>query len=351
MLLLLTGFLLIIASLHISNRDNFSHCSHSTGIYYNSTYPLSSPRIEADGQISYRIAIIADLDTNSKAPDGTWFSHYRKGWLTLNKERNKVSVQWDKTEVILSSDLSHKGRGMELSELVVFNGKLYTCDDRTGVVYEITTDNKVIPFMLLSDGDGKQTKGFKCEWMTVKDQHLWVGGLGKEWTTTKGVVQNLYPQWVKSIGPNGGVEHHNWVEPYNMLRKKGGFESPGYLIHEAAMWSEVHGQWFFLPRRASTEVYTEEDDERRATNILFRCDEFFRSIRMEQLGQKHHTRGFSSFKFIPNSGDGLIVALKSEEDQGRITSYIVAFDLNNHGKTLMAETKIGDVKFEGIEFI
>ena len=72
--------------------------------------------------------------------------------------------------------------------------------------------------------------GFKCEWMTVKDQHLWVGGLGKEWTTTKGVVQNLYPQWVKSVGPNGGVEHHNWVEAYNILRKKGGFESPGSFM-------------------------------------------------------------------------------------------------------------------------
>ena len=26
-------------------------------------------------------------------------------------------------------------------------------------------------------------KGMKCEWMTVKDEHLYVGGLGKEWTT------------------------------------------------------------------------------------------------------------------------------------------------------------------------
>ena len=113
----------------------------------------------------------------------------------------------------------------------------------------------------------------------------------------------------------------------------------------------MHGQWFFLPRRASTEIYTEEDDERRATNVLFRSDEFFSSVRMENLGPKHFTRGFSSFKFIPNSGDGLVVALKSEEDRGQIASYIVAFDLNDKGKTLMAETKIGDVKFEGIEFI
>lgn len=63
--------------------------------------------------------------------------------------------------------------------------------------------------------------------MTVKGDALWVGGLGKEWTTTTGVVQNLHPQWVKSIGHLGDVQHHNWVEQYNKLRTKGGFDPPG----------------------------------------------------------------------------------------------------------------------------
>lgn len=31
--------------------------------------------------------------------------------------------------------------------------------------------------------------GFKCEWATVKDGYLYVGGLGKEWTTTTGEVR------------------------------------------------------------------------------------------------------------------------------------------------------------------
>ena len=33
----------------------------------------------------------------------------------------------------LKSHISENGRGVELSELVVFNGKLYTVDDRTGI--------------------------------------------------------------------------------------------------------------------------------------------------------------------------------------------------------------------------
>ncbi len=70
---------------------------------------------------------------------------------------------------------------MELSELVVFNGHLYSCDDRTGIIYEILIEEKLaIPWVILPDGNGKNSgKGFKCEWMTVKDKKLYVGGLGK----------------------------------------------------------------------------------------------------------------------------------------------------------------------------
>ena len=43
------------------------------------------------------------------------------------------------------------------------------------------------------------------------------------------------------------------------------------------------------------------------------------------------------------------MALKSEEDAGKIASYITAFNLE--GDVLLEEIKIGDRKFEGIEFI
>ena len=56
---------------------------------------------------------------------------------------------------------------------------------------------------------------------------MWVGGLGKEWTTTTGVKVNLHPQWVKSVSHLGDVVHHDWVDNYNALRRKGGYEEPG----------------------------------------------------------------------------------------------------------------------------
>lgn len=44
---------------------------------------------------------------------------------------------------------------MELSELVVFDGRLLTFDDRTGIVYEIVNEQKMVPWVLLVDGDGR----------------------------------------------------------------------------------------------------------------------------------------------------------------------------------------------------
>lgn len=48
---------------------------------------------------------------------------------------------------------------MEMSDLKVFNGKLYTCDDKTGMVYELVEgEKKPIPFVHLNDGNGHEPK-------------------------------------------------------------------------------------------------------------------------------------------------------------------------------------------------
>lgn len=125
---------------------------------YNDTYPLSAPR-RTPGGTRYRIAVIADLDTDSKArEENTWFSYLQKGYLTLSHSGDQVAVEWDKGHRVLESHLAEKGRGMELSDLVVFNGKLYSVDDRTGVVYRIE-GTTAVPWVILSDGDGTVGKG------------------------------------------------------------------------------------------------------------------------------------------------------------------------------------------------
>lgn len=315
---------------------------------YNDTYPLSPPERTPQGT-RYRIAVIADLDTSSRSENKmTWISYMRRGHLLVSQSGDSVAVEWDADRVVLESHLSEKGRGMELSELVVFNGRLYSVDDRTGVVYRID-GNKAVPWVILPDGDGSVAKGFKAEWLAVKDEHLYVGGLGKEWTTTEGEFVNNNPEWVKVVGFRGDVRHENWVPKYKSLKSAAGIEPPGYFIHESAAWSDTLQRWFFLPRRASKERYEETADERRGTNLVLSCSPDFRDIIVSRVGALNPTHGFSSFKFVPNTDDQIILALKSEEDAGKIATYIMAFTLD--GRILLPETKIGDVKYEGVEFI
>ncbi|KAM6164288.1 soluble calcium-activated nucleotidase 1 [Rhynchocyon petersi] len=315
---------------------------------YNDTYPLSPPQ-KTPGGTRYRIAVIADLDTESRSQkEHTWFSYLKKGYLTLSDSGDRVTVEWDPDHQVLESHLAEKGRGMELSELIVFNGKLYSVDDRTGVVYHIE-GTKAVPWVILSDGDGTVGKGFKAEWLAVKDECLYVGGLGKEWTTTTGEVVNENPEWVKVVGRKGSVDHENWVASYHALRAAAGIQPPGYLIHESACWSDTLRRWFFLPRRASHERYSEKEDEHRGTNLLLSASPDFRDVSARRVGELVPTHGFSSFKFVPNTDDQIIVALKSEEDSGTVATYITAFTLD--GRFLLPETRIGSVKYEGVEFI
>ena len=127
------------------------------------------------------------------------------------------------------------------------------------------------------------------------------------------------------------------------------FYLPGYMIHESGVWSSIHQRWFFLPRRASSERYEELKDERRASNLMLTADEEFQNIDVSHIGDLHPTHGFSSFKFIPGTNHNIIVALKSEEDGNNKATYILVFSID--GKILLPETKIGDKKFEGIEFV
>lgn len=137
---------------------------------------LGEPIELADGSFVYDIVVVTDLDHDSKSEKekNTWRSYMKRGVLMLNKlsfdyiyilffclfrlrlipcfrqismisffiflllfqAQTKASVEWHEDSVVkLKSTLSSGGRSMELSDLKVFDGKLLTIDDRTGVVY------------------------------------------------------------------------------------------------------------------------------------------------------------------------------------------------------------------------
>lgn len=193
----------------IKNNDSTRSVSNMVTSTYNYTYPLSAPTI-SNGMQTYRIALIADLDKKSKDDKRkySWRSYFKKGYLSYSETKNSVAVSFDTDSAggvtEYDSGYSLNGRGMELSELVTFNGRLLTFDDRTGIVYEISGD-KLIPWVLLMDGDGKSSKGFKSEWATVKDEVLYVGSMGKEWTSSSGEFESYDPMYVKAVTTTGEV--------------------------------------------------------------------------------------------------------------------------------------------------
>ncbi|GLV44941.1 uncharacterized protein CBL_14487 [Carabus blaptoides fortunei] len=300
---------------------------------------------------TFRIGIIADLDTNSKSlsEKNIWFSYLQKGYLSYSPSKKTVVVSWDRFDPLrLLSSYTLKDRGMELSELVVFDGRLLTFDDRTGIVFEIIND-QVIPWVLLMDGDGRNSKGFKSEWATVKGEVLYVGSMGKEWTTSSGEFSNHDPQYIKTVTHTGQVNHISWIEPYKRIRSAIGIEWPGYMIHESGVWSDIHQKWFFLPRRCSKHRYNETLDEHMGCAVLISADEGVNDIKVTQLQNNLPTRGYSSFKFIPGTEDRVIVALRTEELDSKTATYICAFTID--GEIILQDTFIAKLKYEGLEFI
>lgn len=139
-----------------------SDCNLITQVIDN-RYPLTDPIVLGDGSVKYRIAIITDLDGNSVSADEsfTWVSYFKKGYLTYSPATKNVFIEWDNSTSNgdqFKSKLSMNGRGLELSELVTYNANLITLDDKTGLVYLIN-DNVLIPWVMVTDGDGRNIKG------------------------------------------------------------------------------------------------------------------------------------------------------------------------------------------------
>jgi len=132
------------------------------------TYPTLP--LETDRGLKYKIAIIADLDADAKISDGKFYSYYKTGSLFLNgydpsdPKSSTITLEWDSGEgAVIKSNINSGGRGMELSELNVYMGKLYTMDDRTGIVFRLLEKKAgelaPIPWVILGDGDGSVSKG------------------------------------------------------------------------------------------------------------------------------------------------------------------------------------------------
>ncbi|ESO05491.1 hypothetical protein HELRODRAFT_77501 [Helobdella robusta] len=333
----------------ISNFIEKFETSNSLPCIKNKLYPITAPVTTGDGATKFRIAVISDDDENSKKGDKNWMSIFRKGWLTYKPGEVRVEFDDPSQDTELNYGFNNKLRGMELSDLVTFNGRLMTCDDKTGEVYELINDNKeVLSFAHLNNGDSRDNDAFKCEWLAVKDGKLHVGSHGREWIGDDGQSDESM-KWIKIVDTCGVITNVNWIDKYNALRDETNNKFPGYLIHESAVWSDLHKKWFFMPRKVSKVSYNDKEDEKRCGNWITMADENFENIENMDIGEKEPTYGFSAFRFIPETKDEVFVAVKTEEVDGKVASKLVAYDIGGNKK--MDPVPLGNLKFEGIEFI
>mmetsp|Transcript_8821 Transcript_8821/g.16917 ORF Transcript_8821/g.16917 Transcript_8821/m.16917 type:complete len:406 (-) Transcript_8821:225-1442(-) len=306
----------------------------------------------------FTIRIITDLDQQSKEGSDekpSFHALFTEGTLVRDPTTGRFSVEWGRTDKLVSKH-NEAGRGMELSELIMYNSRLFTVEDRTGIVYEILDfqgpSPYVVPRLITSEGDGDTDKGMKLEWATVRNGELWLGSFGKEYTRPDGSVLNRNNLWVIVADAAGRTRHLDWTPQYKALERAAGAHPDGYLIHEAINWSDILQKWVVLPRRVSKDPYDEVADEKHGANLLLLASEGFDEVRAAPVGRLTPERGFSTFKFVPGTQDQVIVAIKSEENAELDTqsSWITVFTLD--GDILLDETEIpGGVKYEGLEFI
>jgi len=311
-----------------------------------SSYGENGDEKYGEESVEYNFVVVTDKDEKSGAKDGRyWEATLKFGKLLREEKRYEVSWIGEKT---IWSNMNAAGRGMELSELVYFNGRLLSCDDRTGIVFEISLESdKVRPLYILSIGHGKSLKAFKCEWMTAVNDKVYVGSYGNEFIYNE--VLDKDSQWVFTIDKKGAVETIPWGENYEALREVSNTKYPSYLLHEAIVWNPERKEWVIFPRRLSHEPYNPPNDTNKGTNTFFIASVDFQSISMDVIGEPDPYKGTSSFKFIPHQ-NGDVLQLKTVEIEQRIETYITVVNIYSR-KVLMEDHLFAMEKYEGLEFI
>jgi len=323
------------------------------------------------GEAVFPFASVSDLDQLSRVPESNKLS-FKSILLSGSLKRmndGTYGIKFYPQREIFTGH-NEAGRGMELSELTLYQNRLLAFDDRTGSVFELLNKNRgadtyAVPRLIITEGQGDTDKGMKWEWATVKGDNLYIGSMGKEYTNPDGSIANTNNLWIAVVNPKGEVTRKDWTPQYDVVRAALRAESPGYVIHEAVLWSEYMKKWVFAPRRVSSKAYDEVKDERMGNHHVVLVDEGFKKTEVVEikysfsLGEVDPLRGFSTIAFIPGTKDTEVLAVRSVEEDCvggdeaicKQRSYFSVFNVVT-GEVLMSDVRVNmDVKFEGVEFV
>jgi len=358
--------------------------------------------------LKFKIGIVANKvkDTNRNEDTGSFSSFLREGHLYLqtnksNPESPNITIEFDEEKGVypLESGLNYGGKGFQLSTLNVFNGKLYSCDHKTGIVYELKKvddeaeqeqprdrdyidqnipDNDqpeekkqkyvATPWIILPNGNS--TEPFKCEWGIIRDNKLWIGSTGalknkkeKEADDDADAVQgdeqnqNQGPtefskerQFVKRIGENGEVEDIDFSKHYEDVAETYDVNlREGQVIHEAVEFSDETQKWLFIPRRVTKEKKNKETWDSISTNQGVFADDPFDDFTSTEFGTLNSKLGVVSLRYIPGTNDQFVLALKYGKDEGNSATKLAVYHVS--GKEVMPETDVAEGFYSGVEFL
>jgi len=364
--------------------------------------------------LKFKIGIVAEKikDSNKDEDTGTFKSYIREGHLYIQKNKTNpetpnITLEWEDEEkgtFTLESGINFGGKGFELATLNVFNGKLYACDDETGVVYELkkiededdenksgeskdTEKEKEKPKTSSGRRDQKQrneqlddepkkdeeekyhyvaqpwiilskensNEGFKCKWGVVRNNQLWIGSTGslvpKNKTDEESTETSKERQIVKQIDPTGEVTDVDFSKHYEKLAEA--YEvnlRQGHVVHEAAAWSDLLNKWIWAPKRVTKDKRDNETWNKISTNEVELSDDKFEDVTTTKFGNLTETVGFKGLRFIPGTQDRFVLALKAGTDEeGNYISTLAVYDLK--GTEIMPETKVADGTYSAVEFL
>lgn len=312
--------------------------------------------------MNYRFFLIADNDISINKNDESnsyEFKSYLK-FMNLDIQNDKYDIIDDNTVEIVTG-YNYFGKGAQFSEIITINNNIYTFCDKTGIMFEIFENGKdiytVVPKHVLTSGKNNYNP-LKIEWCFKINSFLIIGSHGTV------INNNIDRQTLCLMDFNkSNISYKTCPNFYEIIKENFNITANGYIIHECMLYDQINSYLYILPRKISENEFDDNIDPTLGNNKFLRCKIEFNNNSLE-IGTEVDIKtvnstnksvlelitGFSSAKFVPDTNNTQIMAVKTREFDNKMESYLQIFTTD--GEILYELNKLpGGNKYEGIEFI
>jgi hypothetical protein len=167
------------------------------------------------------------------------------------------------------SMLNAKNRGLQLTELITYCGKLYSIDKSTGIIYEMDV-NKIQPRYLINSGNSRimdsnimpyngnnnfNSKLFIIDWCVVKDGLLYIGSSDN----FNNNINNDISTSIMTLDPYGRIFYLDWYDKYKLLYNAillyYKYNQIYKIYNDVLLYSQNTENWYMFIKVISTDGY------------------------------------------------------------------------------------------------